>query len=218
MSLPDGTPVGTTNGSPTVIPSGYYTVELSQPGCVTVPYFALGGPGVQILDDLDGGELQNDSHQVELLPNSTYSWSSNAAPGTIYTFVTSALVVGAPPTPGAPAGVTTGRGPTNTDPVGSALPHRASAPHLSAAVSPDGVASLRRAGARATRLSPSLYTITVADRSATRGFVLQRPNHQVIVQSGRAFVGVVSVSVRLTPGRWLLNAGPGTASTLLIVG
>src|SRR5262245_60155275 len=32
VTLPDGTPVGSTSGAPTVIPAGYYSLNLSGPG------------------------------------------------------------------------------------------------------------------------------------------------------------------------------------------
>ena len=43
VRLADGTPVGTLNGTPTVIPAGYYTLSFQQPGCVQVPSFELQG-------------------------------------------------------------------------------------------------------------------------------------------------------------------------------
>ena len=44
VTLPDGTPVGSTSGAPTVIPAGFYTVVLSAPGgCTELPYFDLEG-------------------------------------------------------------------------------------------------------------------------------------------------------------------------------
>src|SRR5262245_58747119 len=46
VTLADGTPVGTTSGSPTLIPAGYYTLVYSGPGgCTNMPNFKLSGPG-----------------------------------------------------------------------------------------------------------------------------------------------------------------------------
>jgi hypothetical protein len=43
VTLPDGAPVGTTSGAPTVIPAGYYTIHFSGPLNVAagMPYFNL---------------------------------------------------------------------------------------------------------------------------------------------------------------------------------
>lgn len=38
VTLPDGTPVGSTTGAPTVIPAGFYTVQMTGPGgCSSYP-------------------------------------------------------------------------------------------------------------------------------------------------------------------------------------
>src|SRR5262245_19561459 len=40
VTLPDGTPVGSTSGAPTVIPAGFYSLNLSGPGeCINLPLF-----------------------------------------------------------------------------------------------------------------------------------------------------------------------------------
>src|SRR5689334_24829558 len=68
---PTGAPLGTTSGSPTVIPAGYYTVLLLGPGgCANIPYFELHGPGENIINNLTEGELDNDSVNAYFQPNS----------------------------------------------------------------------------------------------------------------------------------------------------
>ena len=55
VALPDGTPVGTTSGAPTVIPAGVYTISVLGPGgCTQLPLFDLSGPGVRLQDDMIG--------------------------------------------------------------------------------------------------------------------------------------------------------------------
>ncbi len=99
LTLPDGTPVGTTSGAPTVIPAGYYTLLLAGPGgCSELPYFELHGPGENILNDMDLGEMKATA-TAYFQPNSTYTWRDNGIPGVIYTFTTSSTVVGTPPAP-----------------------------------------------------------------------------------------------------------------------
>jgi len=70
VTLPDGTPVGVTSGSRTVIPAGYYTVNLIGPGgCANIPYFELNGPGESIVNNLTEGELDNDNVNAFFQPN-----------------------------------------------------------------------------------------------------------------------------------------------------
>src|SRR4051794_13667138 len=99
---PTGAPLGTTSGSPTVIPAGYYTVLLLGPGgCAVIPYFELRGPGESIANNLTEGELDNDSVNAFFQPSSTYTWRNRDVPGSVFTFVTSSDVQGAaPPVPG----------------------------------------------------------------------------------------------------------------------
>ncbi len=78
VRLADGTPVGTLNGTPTVIPAGYYTLSFQQPGCVQVPSFELQGPGVSVVDNLSGGEVTSATDPVNLQPSSTYTWRNDA--------------------------------------------------------------------------------------------------------------------------------------------
>ena len=99
VTLPNGTPVGVTTGSPTVIPAGFYTISLTQPGCVDIPYFNLNGPGVSIADNLSGGEVTSSTDDADFLPNSTYTWDNDNNRAVVYTFVTSSQVLGTPPPP-----------------------------------------------------------------------------------------------------------------------
>ena len=67
VTLADGTPVGTTSGSPTVIPGGYYRFLMIGPGgCASIPQFILKGPGTYLSDNLDGGETQSLEHLIHL--------------------------------------------------------------------------------------------------------------------------------------------------------
>ena len=103
VSLPDGTPVGTQSGAPTMIPAGYYAVMLNGPGgCTALPHFILKGPGESITDNLTEGEVTNFQYNAYFLPNSTYTWRNDANPSVVYTFATTNDVLGSPPP--APAG------------------------------------------------------------------------------------------------------------------
>src|SRR5262249_53853499 len=72
VTLPDGTPVGTTAGAPTTIPAGYYTLLFYGPGeCINLPLFELRGPGVNINDDMLGGETDVHTLYATFAPNAT---------------------------------------------------------------------------------------------------------------------------------------------------
>jgi hypothetical protein len=218
VTLPNGTPVGSTGGSPTVVPAGYYIVDMNGPGgCAAMPHFTLRGPGVQIFDNLNEGESDHVEYNANLLPNSSYAWTSDAAPGVVHTFVTSSDVVGT-----APAQPANGLSSSNhttvksTDFVGSQiLPTRGT---ITAAVSSAGRLSLAYKGKSIGRLSAGRYTIAVTDKSTMSGFTLQKRRHAATPLTGRTFVGKKSAKVELTPGNWVFTPiGGKQAYTIAVV-
>jgi hypothetical protein len=224
VTKPDGTPVGATRGAvPTVIPAGYYTLSLSQAGCIDVPDFTLQGPGVDLVDNLDVGEEMNKDIGVVFLPNSTYTWrNASVVPSVIHTFMTSDDVLGTPPPPGKTVGgyagghgVSSGILQFNGDIVGSALfPFRGA---LTAAVSASGRLSVTRNGKQVTRLSRGWYKLTVTDKSATNGFILEKSKQARVSVTGTKFVGKRSASVRLTRGTWLIAPRLGQKTYSIVV-
>ncbi len=217
VTLPNGTPVGTHGGQPTVIPAGYYTVELNQPGCVDTPTFLLQGPGVNLADNLQSGELVTDSTVVYLQPNATYTWRSGAVnPPVYYTFTTSGEVLGTqpPPQPGSNPKLSSNK-EANTDIVGSQAGKLARMLH--ATVTSAGRLALTLHGKRVTSLKAGRYTIMVTARRATT-LTLRKLGHPVLRLTKPGFVGTRSVSVSLSAGRWLLIAGPrGTSASFAVV-
>lgn len=212
VTLPNGTPVGSTGGSPTVIPAGFYIVDMNGPGgCAAMPHFDLKGPGTQIHDNLNEGESDHVEYNANLLPNSTYVWSSDAVPGVVHTFVTSSDVVGtAPPRPA--SGLTSSNHTTvkSTDFVGSAiLPFRGT---LTASVTPAGKLTLAYKGQSIAKLKAGRYTISVTDKSTTIGFVVQKLRHATMSITGRSFVGKQSAKVELTAGKWVFTPSGGKQS------
>ncbi len=220
VTLPDGTPVGTASGAPTVIPAGFYTVVLSGPGgCTELPYFALDGPGVQIFDNMDLGEVMA-TDNADLLPNSTYTWRDDGVnPAVVYTFVTSATVEGAPPAPagtGAPATPAGTRITTSSqDLVGSAILHARGT--LVATVGASGRLSLTYRGRGLRSLASGRYVVTVTGKSARSGFLLGNARHDAVNVSGAAFVGKHSFSVDLSAGQWFYSQGRSSEKTYFIV-
>ena len=219
VTLPDGTPVGTTSGAPTVIPAGYYAVVVLGPGgCTQLPLFDLKGPGENIVDDMSGGEVTSETYGAYLMPNSTYTWrTDNLNPGIVHTFVTSAVVGGTPLAsssagPPVPSGTLA---PTSQDLVGSAVvPFRGK---LTGAVSPGGALTLLYKGRVVTSLMAGRYTITITDKSATNGFMLEKAARSTVRLTGGSFVGKRSTSVDLTAGQWHALSGLGAKTYAIVV-
>jgi hypothetical protein len=212
VTLPSGQPVGVKSGTPTVIPAGYYNVELSQPGCVDTPTFILSGPGVSIFDNLQNGEVVTDAVAANLQPNSTYTWRSGAVnPPAIFTFQTSGDIVGTPPPPSGRAakGPTSTNPQTNTSVVGSGTSSGTKQQgSLAGSVSSAGAAALSFKGKAVTILKPGKYTLTVTDESPAHGFMLRRASRPPINLTGVTFVGRRSTTVTLTTGQWYIAASP----------
>jgi hypothetical protein len=205
VALPTGTPVGSTSGTPTVIPAGYYTLVLNGPGeCINLPLFELKGPGVDIQDDMLGGETDTHDLYANFLPNSTYTWHIDRNQSVVYTFKASTDSLGGSlPTTSGSSSTSAGKTPkpTSQDITGSAvLPFRGT---LSGGVTAAGTLTLAYKGRSVTSLKAGKYTIAVTDKSSSSGFMLKRLNHAVTSVTGIAFVGKHSATVQLTAGRWL---------------
>lgn len=212
VTTPDGSQLGTTSGTPPVIPAGYYTLIFSGPGgCTNLPYFHLTGPGTNIVSNMNEGTSQKTTNTANLLPSSTYSWSSDAFPNVLHTFSTSAVVEGAPPSGQTSngAGTPTGKGVTYPDIVGSAVvPLRGT---LTAAISTAGRLSLAYKGKSVTHLAAGRYTVAVTDKSANAGFVLRKLNKAAVTITTSRFMGSHSASVHLTAGTWAVGVVAGKA-------
>jgi hypothetical protein len=217
VTLADGTPVGTKSGSPTVIPAGYYTVLLFGPGgCANVPYFTLKGPGENIVDNMDGGELSTNQYNAYFQPNATYSWHSDVDTTTNYTFSTNSSVVGTAPATVGPGGLSASNHGTaqSTNPLGSKVVTFQGT--LNAAVSSAGKVTLTFKGKGVTALNAGSYTVKVLDSSAKNGLMFEKIK-RVLTVSGLKFTGQHTGKVNLTAGKWLVMPQPGkTALTLTV--
>jgi hypothetical protein len=217
VTLPDGTPVGSTSGAPTVIPAGSYTVLMNGPGgCIQLPLFQLSGPGASIVSDMNGGEVDASTFNAFFQPNATYTWHTDRGLSSgVHTFATSGTVaatgsVQATTTPVASSGT-----PISNDVVGSAIaPFRG---ELTAAVSAAGTLRAAFKGKSLRTLAAGRYTVAVTDRSSSSGFLLQKGKHAPVVVSGPAFTGKRSAMVALTPGTWTLESRAGTPAFTVVV-
>lgn len=213
----NGAPVGARTGTPTVIPAGYYTVLLFGPGgCANVPYFTLKGPGENIVDNMDGGELSTNQYNAYFQPNATYTWHSDIDTTAVYTFTTNGSVVGAPPAVVGPKGLSS----TNHGTAQSVNPLAGNAATLqgtlNAVVSPSGKVTLTFDGKRVSTLKAGAYKIAVNDASASSGLMLQKIK-RVVTVTGLKFKGAHTGKVNLTAGKWLVMPRVGhTAYTLVV--
>jgi hypothetical protein len=219
VTLPDGTTVGTTNGSPTVIPAGYYTVVMTGPGgCTELPLFDLQGPGEQIQSDMNGGEITSSVTNAYFQPNSTYSWrTDNVNPGIVHTFTTSSLVQGTAPSSSTSVGGSQTPGPTAQGIVGSKV-SAAPVGTLAGSVSAAGRLTLTSRGRAVSILKPGLYRLEVTDRDPRAGFVLQANGSPPTALTGVGFVGTRTATVTLTAGIWKYYAHPAKAASFLVTG
>ncbi len=215
VTLPDGTPVGTVSGPPTVIPAGYSTIFLNgQLDTTGMPYFNLTGPGVDVLSNMNEGGIANLVDAAYLSPNSTFTWTNDATPQVVHTLATSSVILGSAPA----MAVSPKSGPpaSSQDIVGSDVGSLRGT--LAGAVSPAREVSLALGGKAVTRLAAGRYRIVVTDRSRKSGFVLEKRGAAALSLTGATFVGTQSRTVDLTAGRWLYEALDGGRARTVTVG
>ena len=211
VTLPDGTALGSTNGTAQVVPAGYYNLLFSGPGgCSALPYFHLTGPGVNISTDMNEGTQSKAANNANLEPSSTYVWTDDAVPGVTHSFTTSAVVEGSPPSPGtgSTSGSSSGPGVSYPSIIGSdVVPSRGK---LTATISSTGKLTLSYRGKPTTSLRAGKYTLSVVDRYARSGLTLRRPKHASLLLAAPGFSGSRSTSVNLTAGNWFFAAAKGS--------
>jgi hypothetical protein len=218
LTSPDGAAVGTTSGSPTLVPAGFYTLVFSGPGgCTLLPNFHLSGPGANLVTTLTEAQGQKTPTGIDLLPSSTYTWTSDAVPGVVHTFVTSAQVEGSPPSGATSSGAypSSGKQVSSQDIVGSAVsPSRGT---LGVTLSAAGKLALAYHGKSVRNLQAGKYTIAVTDASSHQGLGLQKLKSAARSLTAPAFTGKRTASVTLTPGSWLFSAGGGAKPIVVVV-
>src|SRR5262249_1455990 len=155
---------------------------------INLPLFQLAGPGVNIQDDMLGGEVEKNTLYATFLPNTTYTWHTDRNASVVHTFRTSADVVGTQtPTTTTTAKPTSSGTLQSEDGVGSALlPARGT---IVGAVGADGRLTLAYKGKSVTRLKPGKYTFSVTDRSSSNGFLVQKVSKRATTVTGGMFVG-----------------------------
>jgi len=218
VTLADGTPVGSTGGTPTVIPAGYYTMVFSGPGgCSALPNFKLSGPGMNLVATMYEGAMSKGPSTASFTPSATYSWIDDAFPSVVHTFSTSSEVVGTPPpTTTTKTSSPRGKPVTSKDVVGSQVASTVGT--IAGSVNAAGRLTIAFKGKSVGSLKAGRYTIAVRDGSSKVGFSVRKSGQaRSIAVTGPAFTGGHSVAVRLTAGRWLFSPTPGKPAVAITV-
>jgi hypothetical protein len=219
VSLDDGTPVGSTAGTPTSIPAGYYQIMFSGPGgCSALPNFDLTGPGTTVVTSMSEGGVSKQSNNANFLPSSTYTWTDDQFPGVVHTFTTTSQIVSTPPatnTSTTPNLVNKGKAVSSQDVVGSAIvPLRGT---LTGTISASGRLTLAFKGKSVAHLKAGRYRITVVDRSSSTGLVLRKPSSKTLDVTGLGYMGTRSATVQFTKGTWRFGSSPGKTAYSIAV-
>jgi hypothetical protein len=146
-----------------------------------------------------------------LAPDATYTLSDDDPGSAAIAFRTGDPVPGTTTTPTTPS---TGPAETNTSVVGSS--RTATAPTVKVTLARSGTPSLTSGGKPVARLRDGSYRLSLVDRNAKAGIALDKAGSPTRSLTGGAFVGVRTVTVELTPGRWTLSAGPARRRTFLV--
>jgi hypothetical protein len=206
----------------TAIPPGTYQVEVStpimfklvRPGGVTVDniapndftgckgwvQFQLTGPGVNVFTTLDTGcDAFLILPQQTFRANATYTATDLNQPSVAHASFNT-LATGTPVAPKSPYGTTSGKGTVQQDIVGSAAVKAT----LNGSVAPTGLPALKNNGKLVTVLKSGRYKFAISDQSKKASFTLEAVNGGTVKNLTTApFTGRHSVTLTLTPGRWM---------------
>jgi hypothetical protein len=182
-------------------------------GCKGWVQFQLTGPGVNLFTTLDSGcDAFLILPQQTFKPNATYTAQDLNQPSVAHASF-STLASGSPIAPKSPYGTTSGKGTVQQDLVGSAQ-LRAT---LTGALSAVGKPTLTTKGKPVSVLKTGRYKFAVSDQDPKGSFILEAVNGGTVKNLTTApFVGRHSVTVLLTPGRWMYYSKRGRAYYFLV--
>ncbi len=221
MTIDGGITVDNSPAPGVTIPPGPYQIAIRtplpdadfNPAFCTGPLFSLTGPDVNFSPNIGGGTGM--TANVTFSPSTTYEAVDGNRPSLQKFFTTAATGSSSSLLPPVPADTGTGTS-TQPDLVGSGVvPMRGS---LHASVSPSGAVTLAAAGKKAAKLQAGRYSIVVDDRSAQRGFFVQKRGKSAVAVAGVRFTGKRTVVVNLTAGTWSFYAQASHATPFLVSG
>jgi hypothetical protein len=216
--LGNGTRIRTSSAPGTVIPPGPYLliVRSEVPDDKDIFHvFHLSGAGVEMSSDLLPCENPREIYTIVLRPNSTYTYEDGRHPELSRVVFSTSGSGSSSDTASAAAGHTQGGysgSVSNSDPLGSKTLRGI----LAGTVTASRLA-LTAKGKPVSLIEAGRYRITVADRSAKRGFTLAKVNRRPVTLTKPAYVGKRTVTVNLTPGRWTFSTGAGKAHSFTVL-
>jgi hypothetical protein len=217
LNLGDGSAVG-------AIPAGAYTVIVNN-NTVNQDFgdthkAHLFGPGVDYSSVLTQEEETQAVWSVTFQPNSTYTFQDDYRPTLIHvvfrttatgTESSSSASVSTPSSSNTKSSKVT----TNSDLAGSAVvPFRGT---LAATIDAAGRLRLTKKGKPVGTLKAGLYTFTVLDNSAKRGFVIQKLKSGAIDLTSVGYKGTHVKTVNLKAGQWTFFSPSGKKNYFIVV-
>jgi hypothetical protein len=213
---------------------GYYQVQVTTPvpfasetvtenhdftACKGSVQFQLTGPGVNLATTLDDGDGAFYQFTATFKAGATYTAQDNNQP-LVARAVFTTTATGSPSSPALPAGSggsSTAKPTVSHDIAGSAVvPFEG---NLAATIDAAGKLALEEKGKAVGTLTAGLYTFTVVDMSATRGFTIQRVARGVkssaIALTGVGYKGTHAKTIDLKAGQWTFFS-PGGKKTYFI--
>ena len=199
-----------------VVPGGP-TVDRIAPddfrGCKGWVQFQLTGPGVNVFTTLDSGcDAFLILPEQSFKPNSTYTAQDLNQPSVAHASF-STLASGSPTIPKSPYGATSGKGTLQQDIVGSAAVEGT----LTGALPTKGKPTLTNKGKPVSVLKTGRYKFAISDQTKKGAFVVEAVNGGTVKDLTTApFVGRRSVTLELTPGRWMYYTSRNKANFFLV--
>jgi hypothetical protein len=195
-------------------PIQFGTVPLAQMGltdmtaCKGMVQFQLHGPGVNLATTLLSGCGQDEESVETFAPSSTYVAEDDNQPTVTKTTFTT-VATGAPTPPPRIATGPAAAATQSTDIVGSATKGSARGA-LTASLSPTGALTLTSRGKPVSTLKAGAYRITVSDRSAKSGVVVESAKlGSTATLTTQGFVGTRKATITLKAGAWTYYSGLG---------
>jgi hypothetical protein len=212
----------------TAIPYGTYQLVVTTPiafsngqgGCEFIN-FSMTGPGVNYQTQLGQGDSTQEITSQNFASGASYTATDNTVPpGTTITFSASSTPVSSTAGGGSSSSSGTGKGSTSSSPIGSEAGGSSSSGlkpkgTLNGVVSAAGKLTLTFKGKPVVTLAQGSYTLTVSDKSATNGFIIDGGGHKITVTT-TSFKGSKSVTVDVTTGQWYFVSKAGAAKIYFV--
>jgi len=219
--MDDGTTIRTSAAPGVVVSPGAYQVIVNNdvPDLRDIQHeFRFQGPGVNLQTDMAAGDDKTELFDVVLAPSSTYTFADDrqpSVPHVVFSTASSATAATGSSntaTTGSSSGTT-----SNTPVVGSDLKPLPFRGNLAASVASSGKLTLTAGGSHVLKLVSGRYKVTVDDRTARAGFVVQGVGKPAITLTGVPFVGRRTVTVLLRAGEWVFYSPAGKKTPFTVV-